>query len=288
VPLRSYSERFYKLLGTCFRLRYATAAQESAVHPVLAHLERPVQTAEQVTTADLLLDGEAHLLVLNGRAKKSCALLNQFAPLVKWALLAEAIKDHSYLLYVHAGVVRSASGCLLLPAQPGSGKTSLTAALIHAGFAYLSDEVALLEEDTLQVVPVPVSLCIKDSGWDLLAPRYPGLRGLAIHHRSDGKIVRYLNPPPTTPDSEPEISYPVCWIVFPRYSPEARTELRPLGKAASLHRLLEQCLAMPAPLDQAKVARLVSWIRDIPCYELPMSSLDEAVALLDQLCRRGL
>jgi hypothetical protein len=286
APLRWYSERFYKLLGTCFRLRYGTVAQESTVHPVLAHLESSAAEAAQVTAADLVREGEAHLLLLNGRRKERCALLSQLAPLVKWGLLAEAINSHAYLLYVHAGVVRSASGCLLLPAAPGSGKTSLTAALIHAGFTYLSDEVALLEEDTLQVLPVPVSLCIKDSAWDLLAPRHPGLHELAIHHRSDGKIVRYLNPPPAALDPEHERSYPVRWIVFPRYAPALRTELRPVQKADALHRLLKQCLAMPAPLDQRKVASIVRWISSIPCFEMPMSSLDDAVTLVNSLCRR--
>lgn len=285
-PPPAYSERFYELLSTSFRLRYRTAAQESAVHPVLAHLETQAPTAEQVTGADLVRDGEAHLLMVNGRVKERCALLNQLAPLVKWALLVEAINSHPYVLYVHAGVVRCATGCLLLPAEPGSGKTSLTAALIHAGFAYLSDEVALLEENTLHVRPVPVSLCLKNSAWELLAPRYPELRDLTIHHRWDGKIVRYLNPPAATLDLEPDRSHPVRWIVFPKYSPQARTALRPLGKADALHRLLKQCLAMPAPLDQVKVASLVRWISEIPCYELPMSSLDEAVALVDHLCQR--
>jgi hypothetical protein len=144
--------------------------------------------------------------------------------------------------------------------------------------------VAPLEEGTLHVRPVPVSLCVKDSAWDLLAPHYPEIRDLAIHHRWDGKIVRYLNPPAAILD--PEKSYPVRWIVFPRYSPDARTQLRPLAKAHALHRLLQQCLAMPAPLDQTKVASLVRWITKIPCYELPMSSLDDAVALVNGLCRR--
>jgi hypothetical protein len=247
----------------------------------------PTWAADTATTVDLACDGEKHLLLLDGTSTERSAALDELAPLVKGTLLSEAINNVSYLLYIHAGVVRSASGCLLLPAAPGSGKSSLTAALIHAGFTYFSDEVALLEEDTLNVRPVPVSLCLKDGAWDLLAPRYPEIRDLAIHHRWDGKIVRYLNPPPAALDPEPEKSHPVRWIVFPRYSPEACTELRPVAKAHALHRLLQQCLAVPAPLDQAKIASLVRWISEIPCYELPMSSLDDAVALADELCRQS-
>jgi hypothetical protein len=282
-----HKEHCYRLLTTVFRLRYASAVQEAAVHPVLAHLETSTSAAGPATTVDLARDGEQHLPLLNGTGSERSASLDELAPLVKGTLLLEAINNFSYLLYIHAGVVRAASGCLLLPAASGSGKSSLTAALIRAGFTYFSDEVALLEEGTLYVRPVPVSLCLKDGAWDLLAPRYPEIRDLAIHHRWDGKIVRYLNPPPAALDPAPEKGHPVHWIVFPRYSPDACTELQPVAKAHALHRLLQQCVAMPAPLDQAKVASLVRWISEIPCYELPMSSLDEAVSLVNGLCRRA-
>ena len=35
---------------------------------------------------------------------------------------------------------------------------------------------------------------------------------------------------------------------------------------------------MPEPLDRAKVASLVRWIADIHCFEMPMFSLEEAIA----------
>ncbi len=287
VPLPSHSERPYRLLTTSFRVRYDSALQEATVHPVLAHLETPSPATEPAIAVDLVCVGEAHFLLLDGRLKERGARLDELAPIVKWALLAEAINRYRYLLYIHAGVVRSTRGCLLLPAPAGSGKTSLTAALVRAGFVYLSDEVALLEEGTPRVRPVPVSLCIKDSAWDLLAPRYPELRHVAVHHRFDGKIVRYLNPPSEALDPDPDMSHPVRWIVFPRHTPGAPTALLPLRRADALQRLLEQCLAMPKPLDQAKVASLVRWIADIPCFEMPMSSLDEAVALMHELCQCG-
>ena len=281
-----HSVRSYQLLTTSFRLHYGTAAQEAVVHPILAHLEVAATPTARRTVVELVWCAGEHLLLVDGRCQQRCAELNELAPLVKRTLLVDAIDGCSSLLSIHAGVVRSPRGCLLLPAAAGSGKSSLTAALIRAGFVYLSDEVALLEEETLRVRPVPISLCVKEGGWDLLAPRYPELRDLAVHHRWDDKNVRYLNPPPESLDPESEKSHPVRWIVFPRYTPGAETALRPLPRVEALHRLLVQC-ASPTPLDQAKVASLVRWIDDLPCFDMPMSSLDEAVGLLDRLCRTG-
>ena len=48
------------------------------------------------------------------------------------------------LVFVHAGVVGTASGAVLLPGRSFSGKTTLVSALIERGATYLSDEYAVL------------------------------------------------------------------------------------------------------------------------------------------------
>jgi len=55
---------------------------------------------------------------------------------------------------VHAGVVGWDGGILALPAESGGGKSTLTAALVRAGFGYLSDE-ALVIADSGAVVGYP-------------------------------------------------------------------------------------------------------------------------------------
>ena len=72
--------------------------------------------------------------------------------------------------------------------------------------------------------------------------------------------------------------------MFPRVAGE--TTLRPLRRTRALQRLLGQCLVLPAPLDEAKVLRLVRWMRGLYCYELSMSSLSEAVRLLEEAASR--
>ena len=63
-------------------------------------------------------------------------------------------------LIIHAAVVERNGFALLLPAPPGSGKSTLCAGLIHHGWRLLSDELALIDPETatLQAIPRPVSL----------------------------------------------------------------------------------------------------------------------------------
>ncbi|MBC7677923.1 MAG: hypothetical protein H7233_02880, partial [Pseudorhodobacter sp.] len=50
------------------------------------------------------------------------------------------------LLAVHAGVVRlPGGGVLAMPAESGTGKSTMTAALVQAGAAYVSDEALVLD-----------------------------------------------------------------------------------------------------------------------------------------------
>jgi hypothetical protein len=275
--------RYYRLLTTTFSIRFSSAAEEARVHPALAHLEttpaRSDATLEVLNTEDgrVLLDGMAPVAF--------CGDLERVTPRLKTLLLQTAVQRHSYFLQIHAGVVSNGQKCLLLPAAPGGGKTTLTAALAAAGFQYFSDEVALLEEPDLEVRPVPIGLSIKSGALEVLAPLFPQLRRSARHTREDFETVSYLNPPMASFSYDLNRTYPAGWIVFPQYAPGASTELRPIGKAEALARLMKEVLAVATTMDQRIVRGLVHWIQRVDCYELPNSSLSQAVQLIGGLLK---
>ncbi len=275
--------RYYQLLTTTFALGFSSAAEEDRVHPAVAHLE--VEAARSDAVFDVLEAEGGHVL-LNGIAPFGfCRDLSRVTPRLKTLLLQTAVQRHSYLFQIHAGVVSNGQKCLLLPAAPGSGKTTLTAGLTAAGFQYFSDEVALLQEPDLEVRPVPISLSVKSGALEVLAPLFPKLRRSANHTREDFETVTYLNPPMTSLSYDWNRTFPAGWIVFPQYSPRATTELRPIGKAEALRRLMQEVLVVGSALDKRIVRSLVHWIQRIDCYELPNSSLSQAVQLIGSLLK---
>ena len=272
------TQETYALLSATVRVRYASKAQRAFVHPILAHLAKP--RARPMSTVELVADGDRHHVCQNGAIERANLALDEIGPTVKWLVWEAALNSHRFFLNIHAGVVSDGKNVLMLPAAPGSGKSSLTAALSRSGLDYFSDEVVVLEEPDLSARPIPLAICVKSTGWDLMAPFFPKLKTLKVHRRGDGKIVRYIPPPPFKLGSRRERIYPVRRIVFPKYIAGSETALTPLSRVEALNRLMEECLAIPVPLTLRRIQRLVRWIKGIDCYDLKMSTLDQAVRLV--------
>lgn len=278
------ARRFCRMLDTRFELRFATETAAQAVWPVVAHLAcDPGQTDAVVEVA---VDGPGFAIGIDGRFAEDCEALSELAPQVKSAILVEAVNRHGFAAYFHAATLRRDDQLLLLlPGVSGSGKTCLSLALAKAGFAYHSDETALLDPASLALRAVPLALCVKDAAWGLVEPLYPELRALPAHDRIDGKVVKYLPPPVAPGDPALDRAWPARWIVFPTYQAGAKTELQPIGPAEALRRLIQDCNAWRLRLTGESVDRLVSWIEGTECRLLPFSSQDEAVRLIDEFCR---
>jgi hypothetical protein len=150
-------------------------------------------------------------------------------------------------------------------------------ALVNRGFLYFSDEVALIEPHSFRVPPVPLAMCVKSTGWDLMSRYYPEIPSLPVHVRSDAKVLRYVPPPAGT--AEPT-AVSVSHIIFPQYRPDARTRLERINRSEALGRLMGECLALRQRLDQKNVQELVRWIAGVECYELTLSCLDAATQLI--------
>jgi hypothetical protein len=281
AAFEAVTEQRYRLLETCALIRFGHLAQVRLVRSVIGHLatDDPVSPTIVIDINAKMLDN-GHLrsdVYRDGVAVGRAPRLSEMAPIVKAALWQSAINAHDFLFYLHAGVVGTGASCVLLPAAAGSGKSSLTAALVHRGFRYFSDEVALIEPLTFHVSPMPLAMCIKSTGWDLMARYYPEIFSLPVHVRCDGKVLHYIPPPAVAAE---QIPMPVGHIIFPRYEQDASTRLERVKRSEALGRLMGECLALRQRLDHENVRQLVGWIAGIECYELTFSSLETAAQLV--------
>ncbi len=148
APFTPVAEQYYRLLETVLLVRFGHSAQIRLVDAAIGHLRTAASVPDSIMDlAALLTDGGRHVrsdVYRDGETIRCAKRLSRLAPIVKSVFWQMAVNTHDFLFYVHAGVVGTADSCVLLPGAAGSGKSSLTAALVHGGFRYYSDEVALI------------------------------------------------------------------------------------------------------------------------------------------------
>jgi Coenzyme PQQ synthesis protein D (PqqD) len=274
----SAATRQYEVLGTRFRVGFETLAEAAAADEVLGHFA-PCG-AERNADAVCVHEASGPALSIDGVRHDAVPTAEGLAPMVKHALVAEAVNRHGFALYVHGAMLRSGDSALLLPAAPGSGKTCLSLALATAGFDWHTDKMVLLAGEDLRAQGVPACPCVKEPAWPLVEPFVPELQTRRIHHRADGKTVRY--PPPPCDPRDPALarSWPVRWIVFPRYVANGGTRLLRLDRVEALRRLLAETPAVRVDLDPPFVRRLVDWIAGVDCHALEFDGFEPATAAL--------
>ncbi len=194
-----------------------------------------------------------------------------------WAVNTAAVEQLSsqYLLF-HAGAAAYEGNGLILPATHGSGKTTLVAGLVAAGFSYLSDEVAVVDPASLTMLPFAKSLSVKPGSLAVLGGRYPQLGRGAPRAGSVEDRVWYVAPPGGAWPGGP---VPVRYVVVPRYVARAESALTRISRSDALLALLDQAFSVHAHAA-AGVARTVDLVQGADCYLVTVGSLDRAVDLL--------
>jgi hypothetical protein len=274
--------RHYGLHRSIFRVDYGSLTLCEAVHPLLEALAIPAAPALPVA---IEAAGRAVSIVADGREIGFAPTVDAAAVAVRASLTQLAVERSGGLCAVHAGALAANGGALLLPGHAGHGKSTLSAGLAADGFDMLSDDTTLLVGQPPRVASLPTGLCVKRGAYDVLAPLFPRLAGLPEWPRPDGLVAKYLMPDLDLAWAAPEQLVPARWLVFPHYDAGHATRLLPLPRLEALERLLPGVYFLSGTLDAANLDALIRWIEEIDCYELPLSSLDEAVALLRGLCR---
>lgn len=162
----------------------------------------------------------------------------QAFPFFEWGL-NWCISSYSHqFLIIHAAVVEKKGKALILPGSPGSGKSTLCAALINKGWRLLSDELTLVDCQTGHIIPVPRPVSLKNESIELIASTYPRNEFSPVVHDTLKGSVSLMRPPATAISRAEEVALP--WlVVFPKYQQQSSLELSPLHKAEAFMKLAD-------------------------------------------------
>lgn len=208
--------------------------------------------------------------------------LDHAFPLFEWGVnWCIAMRAHQYLM-LHAAVVERNGGALMLPALPGSGKSTLCAALALRRWRLLSDEFGLFDLNERVIAPLPRAVPLKNESIAVIRAFDPAAYLGPLFAKTRKGDVAHLRPPGDSLLRQREPARP-RWIVFPRFERGHRAELRVLPKSEAFVRLAQNSFNY-AFLRAHGFSALSEIVTASDCYSLVFGSLAEAIAILDATC----
>ncbi|MBF0381920.1 MAG: HprK-related kinase A [Magnetococcales bacterium] len=202
-------------------------------------------------------------------------------PMFEWGWNFSIAGRANHFLILHNAVIAKGDRAMLLPGIPGSGKSTLCAAMALKGWRLLSDEFALLQPESGLVFPTarPVALknqsieIIRDFSKDaLLGPDFSKTRkGTVAHMRPPDASIKLMEQParPT-------------WVVSPSYQEGQSAILEQIPKEHAFLLVAANAFNYETLGDNAfkAVARVV---RESTIFNFRYSNLEEAVATLEMM-----
>ena len=207
--------------------------------------------------------------------------LAQAYPMFEWVLnWCVSHNAHVYLI-IHAAVVEKHGRAVILPAPPGSGKSTLCAALVGSGWRLLSDEMTLVRPEDCAVVPLPRPVSLKNASIGIIrAFNHDAVLSPPVENTTKGTIA-HLKAPAASIARAAEPAQPSC-IVFPRYQTGAATSLTPQSRARAFMQVADNAFNYQV-MGARGFETLGRLVDACDCHAFSYSNLEEAVALFERL-----
>jgi hypothetical protein len=207
-------------------------------------------------------------------------------PLMEWGTNWLIGQRLNHLLLLHAGSLERDGLGLLLPATPGSGKSTLTAALAHRGWRLLSDEFGVCDPESglLRAMLKPIAL--KNESIEVIrgfvpqtviGPLFPKTRKGTVAHvaaTADAVARRHEGARPAL-------------VILPQWRQGHTTQLEPVGEE-ELFRALAFNAFNYEVLGEVGFRAVLRLVRQCRAWRLVYGDLGDAVPALDALWRETL
>lgn len=207
--------------------------------------------------------------------------LDHALPMLEWGLNWCISSYSNQYLILHAAVIEKGGRAVIMPAPPGSGKSTLCAGLVNRGWRLLSDEMTLVSRKTGAIIPVPRPVSLKNRSIEVIRQYAPEVVISRASHDTAKGTVAHMKPPHSSLENAHVPARP-AWIIFPRYVADAPPALVSRSKAQTFIEVAEN--AFNYSLLGAEGFRVLGELVDgCDCYRFSYSNLDDALEVFNAL-----
>ncbi len=204
-------------------------------------------------------------------------------PLFEWGLnwcIATASGAHTV---IHSAVVERNGMALVLPGQPGSGKSTLCAALVLRGWRLLSDELTIVSQSSGCVQPVPRPISLKNQSIDVIQQNFPAaVMTDPVSDTHKGRIAYVRAPAEST--CAALLAVPIGYVLLPKFQAGAQLVSEPLSRATALTELMEHTFNVGL-MGASGFEALAHAISNAKCYAVEYGDLASIVQWVEATCQ---
>lgn len=201
--------------------------------------------------------------------------------MLEWGMnYVVAANEFTYVI-VHAGILALNDKAIMFPAPPGSGKSTLTLWLAFHGWRLLSDEMALVKPNSLQVVPFVRPICLKNKSIDLAKAWFPHATFSDITRNTHKGDVCHVSPPAESWQHNQREAQ-LTALVFPKYQAGSALEIYQLNQAQAFAELANNAFNMSV-LGKLGFDTAFELVSRLPAFTVQYSDMTELTEFLSEL-----
>jgi len=206
---------------------------------------------------------------------------DQAPALLEWGMNWTIAASCHQWFTLHAASLERDGLAVILPAPPGSGKSTLCAALALRGWRLLSDELTLLDPNSLCANALARPINLKNASIDLMRKFAPTAIWSPESYDTQKGRVAHLCPPVDSVRRMADKAEP-RWVVFPKYVPDADPLLTPRSKTQTFMPLAENAFNY-GTLGEPGFDAIARLLDQCSCYDFIYSRLEDALEVFEWL-----
>jgi hypothetical protein len=209
---------------------------------------------------------------------------NALIPTFEWGLNWCVGNFQSRYLCIHAAVLEKNGFSVVLPAPPGSGKSTLCAMLMFAGWRLLSDEHCLIDPDDGLIIPCVRPISLKNKSINVVNRLYPKVQICHITPDTHKGTIGYVAPSALSWQQQSKKVKPFL-VIFPRYqADQQQIKVEQLSQHQIFMQLAENSFNYSV-LGATGFETMANLVNQTKGFQICYNNGDHAIKMLEELCK---